>query len=320
MGREGATVRESHDAPGFSAAELRRRIDEVLAEDPHYHVASLGTDRFRLARSYRPTWALVLTVLTAPIVGLGLLFLLVKRTESCDVVIVDGPTSAVVTITGRLLPTTLTAVKEAADHRSVDHINEYVPDRPRSPSPSTERVARTDPVPVGPAPSLPLDSSPRPRPGPDRHRAPAPLRKPPTPQPAMTHATPAPAAPMDMNLPEDATRARPARTRPATITLRLNGSVVGAITPHRPVYVGREPLGDGDCVPVGDDALGVSKTHLCVWTENSEICIRDLHSTNGTTIVGPNGQVRSALPGESAILQSGDIVHFGGQTLEVHRT
>lgn len=54
-----------------------------------YTVVELKAGEFRVARTRRPRWATVLAILLAPVALLGLLLLLVKRTDSCTVCITD---------------------------------------------------------------------------------------------------------------------------------------------------------------------------------------------------------------------------------------
>jgi len=65
-------------------------------------------------RSYRPTWAVAMAVLLAvPTVGLGLLLLLVRTKDHCNVVIEDGPYGVVALVSGRV-PASLPGALEAA--------------------------------------------------------------------------------------------------------------------------------------------------------------------------------------------------------------
>lgn len=69
-----------------------------------YTVVASGPNRFRLARTYRPKWATVAAIGTAVFVGLGLLFLLVKRVETGEAVIAEERAGIRVRLTGELLP------------------------------------------------------------------------------------------------------------------------------------------------------------------------------------------------------------------------
>ena len=47
-------------------------------------VAATGPNRFRMAKSWRPRWARVLMWLLLPVAGLGLVFLLIRRSATLD--------------------------------------------------------------------------------------------------------------------------------------------------------------------------------------------------------------------------------------------
>ncbi len=69
-----------------------------------YSVVASGPNRFRLARTHRPMWASILAVATAVFVGLGLFFLLVKRTETGDAMITEDRSGVKLRLTGALHP------------------------------------------------------------------------------------------------------------------------------------------------------------------------------------------------------------------------
>jgi hypothetical protein len=76
-------------------------------------VVAAGPNRFRVARSYRPGWAVGLAIVTSLCVGLGLLFLLVKRTESADAVITEDRTGVRIRIVGNLSPSIVDRIEAA---------------------------------------------------------------------------------------------------------------------------------------------------------------------------------------------------------------
>lgn len=83
-------------------ASTQRFVD--VASATGYSVVATGPNRFRLARTYRPMWASVLALATAVFVGLGLFFLLVKRTETGDAVVVEDRSGVKLRLTGALHP------------------------------------------------------------------------------------------------------------------------------------------------------------------------------------------------------------------------
>jgi FHA domain len=88
---------------GLGLGPATQRFVDV-ASATGYSVVATGPNRFRLARTYRPMWASVMALATAVFVGLGLFFLLVKRTESGDAVVVEDRTGVKLRLTGALHP------------------------------------------------------------------------------------------------------------------------------------------------------------------------------------------------------------------------
>lgn len=84
-----------------------------LADQRGFTVVAVSPNRFRLARVYRPAWATTLAICTAPAAGLGLLFLLVKRAEGGDAVIVEDRTGVKLRLTGEIPPTLVDAARIA---------------------------------------------------------------------------------------------------------------------------------------------------------------------------------------------------------------
>ena len=78
-----------------------------------YTVVASGPNRFRMARTYRPKWALIAAVATAAFVGLGLLFLLVKRTETGDVVVAEDRAGVKLRLTGALQQPVVDALRQS---------------------------------------------------------------------------------------------------------------------------------------------------------------------------------------------------------------
>lgn len=114
MAARGATVHDTLGVPGSSAGDVSARVAATLEDTGSYQVVEVGPAQHQVVRIYRPTWALVAGALLLPLFGLGLLLLLVRRTESCTVGIVHGSTGLVVSIDGELLPQHLDAVRRVA--------------------------------------------------------------------------------------------------------------------------------------------------------------------------------------------------------------
>lgn len=88
----------SLNAAGLGAEAARRIVVATLGARPGLVVHELGPDRISVARTSRPTWAVVACALTIWLGGLGLLFLLVKQTDAGEVVLRDGPRGCVVAL------------------------------------------------------------------------------------------------------------------------------------------------------------------------------------------------------------------------------
>lgn len=80
----------------------------------------------------------------------------------------------------------------------------------------------------------------------------------------------------------------------------------------RPVVVGRDPAQpeespDAHPVPVADPQHTVSKTHALLTPDPSGVRVRDLHSTNGTTLVLAGGRAPVPVEGELLIAQPAEL-------------
>lgn len=84
-------------APGTGAEEARATVLRVLGERADLTVHEVAPGRIAVARTTRPRWALVACALTIWLLGLGLLFLLVRQTHAGEVTVTDGPRGCVVT-------------------------------------------------------------------------------------------------------------------------------------------------------------------------------------------------------------------------------
>lgn len=85
-------------APGLDAEVATQLAVASLRGRPGFAVHQVAPGRISVARTVRPPWATALFVLTVWAAGLGLLFLLVRRTEAGELHVVDGPRGAVVTL------------------------------------------------------------------------------------------------------------------------------------------------------------------------------------------------------------------------------
>ncbi|MBN7793665.1 RDD family protein [Microbacterium esteraromaticum] len=87
--------------------------------------------------------------------------------------------------------------------------------------------------------------------------------------------------------------------------------------------LGRGPApvaGEGSVqlVPVPDDTLSVSKTHLAFLPARRGVLVVDRGSTNGSSLLRAGSEI-PLTPGDPTPLQTGDVVRFGDRSLNVER-
>ncbi|UNK70419.1 RDD family protein [Microbacterium sp. H1-D42] len=185
--------------------------------------------------------------------------------------------------------------------------------------------APAQPAPEQPAPAVRAPAAPAPIPA---AQAPAAAAAPVTPAPV----TPAPVTPA----PAPAVPIAPAPA--AAQAVASDPTPSGALSAARAVLVldtgvrvevrgatllGRAPApvtGEGavQLVPVADDTLSVSKTHLAFLPARRGVLVVDRGSTNGSSILRAGGEIALA-PADPTALQTGDVVRFGDRSLTVER-
>lgn len=82
-------------------------VQACLRSIPKVAVVSLRAQTFQASRRSRPTWAVVLAIVLSPLAGLGLLLLLVRRTDRCQFEIVGDRGDVSVCMNGRMRSTDL---------------------------------------------------------------------------------------------------------------------------------------------------------------------------------------------------------------------
>ena len=92
----------------------------------------------------------------------------------------------------------------------------------------------------------------------------------------------------------------------------------------RPVVLGRDPVtdaarGDTAAIALADPARSVSKTHALVEVVDGRVVVTDLHSTNGTRVITPEGGVHDLGPGRGAEAPDGATVMLGEFALALER-
>ena len=246
------------EATGLGPGAAADRVVQVAMAHGYTVVAS-GPNRFRMARTYRPKWALFAAVGTAVFVGLGLLFLLVKRTETGDVVVAEDRSGVKVRLTGQLQQPVIDALRSALGSAAAT-----------STPNSNQATAQSAPAPAAVVPAVvpvvvPAISSYQP--------APPPVVQPTVVQPTYVQPTVAQAV------------------------LVLGGGQV--IFVGAGGVLGRDPSLDsgasgGQLYPIADPSL--SKTHLSFGPLPTGVWVQDHHSTNGT-VVTANGVAAACAPG-----------------------
>lgn len=108
--------------------------------------------------------------------------------------------------------------------------------------------------------------------------------------------------------------------RAATVTLEWD---TGArVTVGGAVLVGRDPTPDaGELVDrrlaVGNDSIGVSKTHLALTVTTAGIGVTDRNSTNGVRIERADGEITVCSPSVPSPVREGERIRFGGRWILV---
>ncbi|MGN6694808.1 MAG: FHA domain-containing protein [Aquihabitans sp.] len=105
-------------APGLGAQQATQTILAVLDGRPGLAAHEVAPGRISASVTRRPPWALVACLATIWIAGLGLFFLLVRRTEAGEITVTDGPRGCVVTLPPSLDAATVAAVTDALAPRT----------------------------------------------------------------------------------------------------------------------------------------------------------------------------------------------------------
>jgi len=92
----------------------------------------------------------------------------------------------------------------------------------------------------------------------------------------------------------------------------------------RPVVLGRDPSAeasrpDAAPIPLADPARSVSKTHALVEVVDGHVTVTDLHSTNGTRVLAPDGEARELDPGVASEVAGGSTLLLGEVAVRVDR-
>ncbi len=274
-----------------------------IAERRGYGVGASGPGTFRLVKSSRPKWAIAAAAISAPLLGLGLLFLLIRRTQSTVVTVFEDRTGTKARIVGDLDPGIVEYLQAPTQARPPSAPRLSGPAQP--PDRASDLLAnKTVEIPPGTEPPESLGI-------PD---AAAVGQVPAT----ITQSGP-PDGP-DLDLAE--TMVRPGRPntndRPPAVLLP-DGRVIDL---GLGIVVGRSPDpggtdGDRQVIQLHDPTL--SKTHLSICPDGTAVVVTDLHSTNGTrmrvggTSVVCRPGVQSSVPPGAEILAGEAVIKVLGQ-------
>ncbi|MCU1498147.1 MAG: hypothetical protein JWM47_2100 [Acidimicrobiales bacterium] len=115
VARSGIAVDEVIECPHVGSGVASERLLGLASGQ--YRAVAVGANRFQFARTYRPSWAVVLGVVLAPTL-FGLLFFLIRSTESWTATVEEDHRSVGVRVSGRVLPAVLIHVREGLNaHR-----------------------------------------------------------------------------------------------------------------------------------------------------------------------------------------------------------
>lgn len=259
--------------PGRAAERLVQ-----LAATHGYAVAASGPNRFRLARTSRPMWANVVALVLAPLFGLGLFFLLVKRTEACEAVILEDRSGVRINLAGAVNPTFFVALHD--DFTNVSNVATYAP-TPTAFAPQSVPTVTPQFVPPG----MPVTANGY------------------VPAPQLIEAADIDRTMTVAQLASMRNMAPPLLRFPDGRTLPVGSGLVIGRNPEADVQ-----LSSAHLVPFDDPSL--SKTHATFGPTARGIWVQDHHSTNGTS-VKLNGSTTLCQPGARVEVPIGGAVLIG---------
>lgn len=285
-----------------------------LAQERGYSVAATGPGQFRMVREKRPTWAIVAAIVTFPFLGLGLLFLLVKETDSGTAAIFEGRDGTKVRLVG------------AIDEEVVLGLEDPVRAQALAPTTSSEPVQGTAVggivAPPARSTSSPVQSqaprSPEPRPLPNASQE----SKPSVAAPSLIDTSPIARrkeTPKPLDPSVEKTVARPmgiASSQAGTFVVFPDGRSVPL---GRGIVVGRSPQppqGKEAMLPFAYPDGSLSKTHAALEPSSSGLTITDLHSTNGTSIA-QGGHLSHCTPGQPVDVPQGAEILAGDVVIQI---
>ncbi len=303
------------ECAGVPAGRVVEQAVAVVSADPRYRTVRVSADSLRFARTYRPTWSFALGVLLVPVL-VGIPLLLHRVVETCTILVEADHRGTRARVSGRLDGEVLARLRSTLEGLSTGG----------TPPPVGAPVAAVG-VPV-PPPAFSLEPNAG-TPGTPAAVPPVvlpagPAAVPPVVLPAGSAAVPPVVVPADVTLRPGGPRpSAPAPPAPAAVpvhpVVQLDDGTRVEIA-HR-VHLGRDPeafgvAGQVVLVPVADPDRSVSKTHLALaLSADRRLLVSDLNSTNGSFLVGADGEAVALQPGEWAEVPPGACVRFGRRTL-----
>lgn len=261
-----------------------------------YSAVASGASSHRLTRTYRPRWATVAAIVGTVLLGLGLLFLLVTRTETADASVVEegGVVELRVngTVSARCLAALRSCLEQGGDGQSEDVA---FGTWPRS-------------SPVGSA-AVSVGSGFAPK-----RVSPPPLW---IPDAVAAGST----ASHDSGLTESSAQLRAIRlqiqAQQVSCVLRFaTGEVVAA---DRGAVIGRDPAPTAELPGAARIAFAdasLSRSHLIVGPSAQGVWVTDRHSTNGSSVL-VHGTFTTCPPGTKVEVPIGGTVLFGDRSFIV---
>ena len=262
------------------ASEQVVRVGEMRG----YTVVASGPGTFRLVRSKRPKWAVALAVLFAPALGLGLLFLLIRKNESGVVTVYEDRAGVKARVVGEV------------DSEIVQFLAQSEQTTPATVSP----VARA-------APAVPIVPVQPPASQPEMITSAAPGWTPRAPEPQ-------PRSMVDADVDRTIARPRAAATGPVLV---IPGGATESI--GNGIVIGRSPQAAGPWAtarPVVVADQSVSSTHAALVLGDGCVVVTDLHSTYGT-VFRVDGVVSTCPAGDATAVPFGAEIVAGEAVLLV---
>lgn len=296
MASGGVRVEETITCAFTGSGAAFDRVFGAVSADGSYRVVEVAPGRLRFVRRFRPTWATCVGVLTLPLALVGVLFLRVRTTETCSVVVEADHHGTRVRLDGMLCSAILGRIRmELADVDVGRALRPTVADGVGGPVASVYDLRDAPALVVGAGSGSMID------------------RVSDSNGQVSLEVAPAQVVPL---LPPAVVTPPPS----AVPLLVLDDGRRVELGQHN--LLGRDPVANADdgsvaLVVIDDPAGSVSKTHLSVVHRDGAWLVTDRYSTNGSAVIGPDGAERAIPPGGSIEAPAGATVRFGARTFRI---